>query len=607
MKIKLALVVLALFMLWPATVGAEDEDLSAFAYQIPVRIINDSGAALDNTPIAVEMFPVNLTGGGYLQSDAADLRAANATGTDTQRLAQDIAQSSAYWYLDVDALADGSSGTWYFHMGNTTATGDQSWRFDGTTDTVTATDSADLDITTNLTLDLTDVNVFSIPSGETPLLEKADAYVIGLEDSDQIYTRVFGTATTQILRPDGAGTFTELTRIGCGANYECVNEAVVNDSNYVYTVSATFDRDTYTLDSWTHGSAVTISQIEVFFRSADEITAPTDGTIRPDFLLGGTTHNGSEQALTSSWVGYSDVIPRPGGGDWTATDLDTLQVGVSLKGNAGLSHIYVTVSYTPSAEATYSPIVTGTDYDIKTTYDGANLKLYVDGVEEDSTAFTEAIDTNANDLIIGAGINGYIGAANIGITDVASPTYVLTYDFEPDEVAQTQQGDGDNSWVWLGTVEDVSAGGSDNDGAYSQTRDFTGLTIYAQGLEIKALPADATVEEQIQEVLGTTGVSGSDTEPTVEFPFRGFFDDVVDNPNWGTLPIAFWMIPLVIGGFMVTITVYAATKNELMAMISLIGILALGWKFSLVPLWVPLVTALVGISVTTFVKRWSTE
>ena len=231
----------------------------------------------------------------------------------------------------------------------------------------------------------------------------------------------------------------------------------------------------------------------------------------------------------------------------------------------------------------------------------------MDGVEEDSTAFTEAIDTNANDLIIGAGINGYIGAANVGITDVASPTYVLTYDFEPDEVAQTQQGDGDNSWVWLGTVEDVSAGGSDNDGAYSQTRDFTGLTIYAQGLEIKALPADATVEEQIQEVLGTTGVSGSDTEPTVEFPFRGFFDDVVDNPNWGTLPIAFWMIPLVIGGFMVTITVYAATKNELMAMISLIGILALGWKFSLVPLWVPLVTALVGISVTTFVKRWSTE
>ncbi|MBL7130548.1 MAG: hypothetical protein ISS45_03965, partial [Candidatus Omnitrophica bacterium] len=42
------------------------------------------------------------------------------------------------------------------------------------------------------------------------------------------------------------------------------------------------------------------------------------------------------------------------------------------------------------------------------TYDGANVKLYVDGIEKDSQGLTGAINTNSNNLLIGDGLKGAI-------------------------------------------------------------------------------------------------------------------------------------------------------------------------------------------------------
>ncbi len=85
------------------------------------------------------------------------------------------------------------------------------------------------------------------------------------------------------------------------------------------------------------------------------------------------------------------------------------------------------ISYT--AGATVESSIDSNWNHITMTYDKSNLKLYVNGVLEDTSAFTEAINTNPFDLIIGEDFNGTIDEVrilSIARTPGFSPTGTLT-------------------------------------------------------------------------------------------------------------------------------------------------------------------------------------
>lgn len=76
------------------------------------------------------------------------------------------------------------------------------------------------------------------------------------------------------------------------------------------------------------------------YDKVDEVTHDGDDTyiehsasstpgITPFLRLGGLEQTGINEELGNSYVEYSQVISRPGGGDWTEGDLDSLEVGVA--------------------------------------------------------------------------------------------------------------------------------------------------------------------------------------------------------------------------------------------------------------------------------------
>lgn len=152
------------------------------------------------------------------------------------------------------------------------------------------------------------------------------------------------------LVPDGAGAETNLTPEGAATNWECV-AATDNDSKYVTVNSTSYVRDLYTLEDSSSVSLGTIVNVGVYFRIRNSGTATTYGI--PELYIGGNNYNGSAQTATNSWQTKNEAFStNPATGDaWVWTDINNLQIGISLasdatSGNASCSAVYAVVSYT---------------------------------------------------------------------------------------------------------------------------------------------------------------------------------------------------------------------------------------------------------------------
>lgn len=133
--------------------------------------------------------------------------------------------------------------------------------------------------------------------------------------------------STATLRPNGAGYYTQLTPYPFGStNYQNVDEASSDgDSTYNYC-SAGLDnkRDSYALEDWAPG-LVTISSVTVYIVAK---RAGTIYTVKPFLRLNSTDNDGTAISPASSYTEYSQQISRPGGGNWTVTDINNLEPGL---------------------------------------------------------------------------------------------------------------------------------------------------------------------------------------------------------------------------------------------------------------------------------------
>lgn len=161
--------------------------------------------------------------------------------------------------------------------------------------------------------------------------------------------------STELLRPNAAGDLTELTPQDPDlllTNWECVCEETADDtSTFVYNTSSTYKYDTYNLPAHS-GNYGAINSVTVHVR-ARKVGSSTNNIVIPCLRLSGTTLDGTAFSLTTSYANYSQVVGRPGGGSWTASDIDALQAGIKVRarGVGGeqteVTQVWIVVDYSP--------------------------------------------------------------------------------------------------------------------------------------------------------------------------------------------------------------------------------------------------------------------
>jgi len=155
-----------------------------------------------------------------------------------------------------------------------------------------------------------------------------------------------GTIT---LRPDGDGSVTNLTRSGCGANYQCVNEAVSDgNSTCVIRGVGSYATDVYSFDDPVDTNGI-ITGVAVYCRARK---SQSNGEIRPTVYVNSTEYNSAAQNLSTSWVdhNYEWTVNPATGIAWAWQEIIDLQAGLSLNGQnsnfpAYCTQVWIVVTY----------------------------------------------------------------------------------------------------------------------------------------------------------------------------------------------------------------------------------------------------------------------
>ncbi len=169
----------------------------------------------------------------------------------------------------------------------------------------------------------------------------------------------------ETLRPNAAGDETSIPYQypDAGAHYAKVNEVVADeDDTLVKTFGAVLYRDLYNLPA-SSGSG-TINFIKVYIRGKTDLAY--QGFAYPSLKSNSTVTDGGYMELTTDWVTRSQQWnTNPAGGDWEWSDIDTLQIGLRLRGNGAYygycTQVYVEIDYTPVVVE--APTVTTQDAD----------------------------------------------------------------------------------------------------------------------------------------------------------------------------------------------------------------------------------------------------
>jgi hypothetical protein len=144
----------------------------------------------------------------------------------------------------------------------------------------------------------------------------------------------------------------------------------------------------FTLTMATSGSGI-IDSVTVYFRfKSTEVSNYMHGYCRPILRLGSSETLGTiiHAAAWDTYQTNSEVLSRPGGGSWSKSDLNSLQVGIGMQGPVtgewtACDQVYVVVNYAQSSE-TLRPNAAG-DY-TNLTYQDPDTGYHWDKVDEEA-------------------------------------------------------------------------------------------------------------------------------------------------------------------------------------------------------------------------------
>lgn len=165
---------------------------------------------------------------------------------------------------------------------------------------------------------------------------------------------VYAAPDTLSLLPDGVGDYTNIASVDpLGTpHWDAVNDPVDSPDDlttYLSTTSSEQQKDAFTLQDTSQTG--TINSVTVYFRFCSSAANKTHYA-QPFLRLNTTETTGTEQEHTAkTWTTYSQILARPGGGSWSWTDINNLQIAIGLRdadaGNPQLTQVYLEVDYTP--------------------------------------------------------------------------------------------------------------------------------------------------------------------------------------------------------------------------------------------------------------------
>jgi len=192
------------------------------------------------------------------------------------------------------------------------------------------------------------------------LIYKEEAFRTYISGATDI-TSSISTMTTGITKnilPNAAGAYADITTADPAVDhYLNVDDPVASPdamATVVYTLNATTLYDVYNLEAPALlGDVQTINSVTVYFRIATLSGDPAEGKAKPRLRLGASETTGTEISTSTTqptFDTFSEVLARPGGGTWTAADLDTLQAGIGLRSPSGAAwcictQVYVSINY----------------------------------------------------------------------------------------------------------------------------------------------------------------------------------------------------------------------------------------------------------------------
>ena len=601
--ILIFLTLLMVTSLWAAQ--PSNTNVSDYGALIQIGVTPSTVAWDSETWLSVQLNTGQLYSASLLQEDADDMLILQGS-TRLEVFAQDVTSNpSTTWVLSGSTLNADSEALLQLYVDASTVTRDQAIGLQGATENIDITDSASLDITTNITLESLGTTFFSIPTATSYVLRKDGAYELGARNGNEVFSHLFyDEFFTPDFLPDGDSD-AGLSSTGCASDWQCVNDD--SDATYVYLAGAgpATDEGAFVVDDASINAGADITQVRVRIRGK-ELAAGCgvgSGRQRPFATVGASTTYGGYFDVTSA--AWSDIdlfmSTKPGGGSWTIADFNNLIAGVGIDRDGcavdqAVSEIDVQLSYTlhKDSDISAASLVEDAEVDILSSYDGTTHVLKVDGTTVATDTFSQALLTTSTDVLLDE-LTGTVGQTRVGGTSVSSPVYVLDLDYEADNVTQTQAGTSGNGWTWLGTIEDQSA--SNNDGTYTFERDIERLTEEIGSPILTTSISFVTVDQVLLDVVGDvdTLLSGLSSSASSNLPFESQINAAADAA--GLARSAMWILWVSAFALFFAALTMRFLKLPVMALLVYFLVFFVGILANLYPNWVGLVVGvgLLGI------------
>ncbi|KKL55732.1 hypothetical protein LCGC14_2252470, partial [marine sediment metagenome] len=207
--------------------------ISSYDFIATLTVTNTTGSTLTDRWVRLDVNSNQLIANDFAQSDLDDLLLLDAGSLTLPLTAQIDAADASAWWIRVPSILNTNTATYTLHHGDnlvTPVTRDQEFGFDGTTDLVTVVDSALLDIDDELSVESLGTIVSTWPAGATFLLEKDNAYTLGLRQdggNNEVFARVYPLgalgfwdgSTVSFVILDETANDNDGTGFGGGANW----------------------------------------------------------------------------------------------------------------------------------------------------------------------------------------------------------------------------------------------------------------------------------------------------------------------------------------------------------------------------------------------------
>lgn len=220
---------------------------------------------------------------------------------------------------------------------------------------VTVADAANIELSDNFSVLFDGWIDTTVGSNKNPVL-KTGAFEIsaGKTVGGNVTASVFEAATVDRV-PEAAGDYTNIANVqGAATHWEAVDDppAVPDDiATYVWTVNNAQEKDAYNLQDFSSlvDANAGVQSVTVYFRFRS--AAAVNVHAQPYLRLGGVETTGTEVVEgAAAWTTHNEVLARPGGGNWTPSDIDNLQVVIGIRSTgahqAQCTQVYVQIGYT---------------------------------------------------------------------------------------------------------------------------------------------------------------------------------------------------------------------------------------------------------------------